>query len=457
DGEVAAVAAAFADIAESGTGAVTAKVTTAVALSDSAREELTKKLAKMAGKDVELTVRLSPALPRRFRGDAGRLRQVLGNLLGNAIKFTAHGSIHLDAAAGNLRNDGRMEVRIRIEDSGVGISPEAQALLFRPFAQADSSTARRFGGTGLGLAICKSLVEAMGGQIGVTSQEGAGSTFEAAVFFQPELNAPRVTVPHAAKLRSLVVVPNARLRGVLREQLSDWGFAVAEAGDLRLEGELPEVVLCDESAWAAGGGPQSRASQTKVVVLRPVVASATDLNAPLPGATAIVRLPPRPSQLAHTLEQALAGGGGEARRSVPVASGALAGGAQARVLLVEDNPVNQMIASKMLQKLGVTVSVAGDGREAIDITAREQFDLVLMDCQMPEVDGFEATAAIRAREAQQGVAAGRIPIVALTASALPGDREKTLAAGMDDHVSKPVTSTALRNAIERWVRRASGG
>ncbi|MDX2192577.1 MAG: PAS domain-containing protein [Gemmatimonadales bacterium] len=288
--------------------------------------ELFRQRAEPSG--LSLTAELDPAIPARLAGDEGRLRQVLLNLVGNAVKFTHDGGVEVRASVQAEDADGLL-LRVEVEDSGIGLAPAAAARLFQPFEQADASTTRRYGGTGLGLTICRQLVAMMGGTIGVTSEEGIGSTFT---------------------------------------------FTVR-------------------------------------------LGRAEDAGAP----EAAVAAP------------------------APVTTGAALAGA--RVLLAEDHPINRMVALELLQPLGVLVDVAEDGAQAVQAAGRTAYDLVLMDCQMPVLDGFEAATAIRAAEG----AGRRVPIVALTANAMRGDRERCLAAGMDDHVAKPVTRQALLEALGRWL------
>jgi CheY-like chemotaxis protein len=282
-------------------------------------------------KGLNLCADVDPAVPAALVGDAGRLRQVLLNLVGNALKFTAQGEVGIRVTLEEESAEGAL-LRVEVRDTGIGIAPEMQVRLFEPFTQADASTTRRYGGTGLGLAIARRLVEAMGGQIGVESTPGQGSTFW------------------------------------LTLRLARSGVA----GD---------VIVAPASLGPAGVGPQGR---------------------------------------------------------------------RGRILVAEDNAINRLVAAGLLQSLGYTVETAEDGRQAMEAVERDHYDLVLMDLHMPELDGFAATAAIRERERAAG--RGRhTPIVALTADALAGDAEKSRAAGMDDHLSKPVTRERLAEVVEDWI------
>jgi PAS domain S-box-containing protein len=296
---------------------------------------------RAAAKRLPIAVKIAEGLPRVFRGDSARLRQILMNLVGNAVKFAERGAIviRVDRAAGP--GDAGM-LRFEVSDEGIGVAPDAQAQIFDAFAQADGSTSRRYGGTGLGLAICRQLVHLMGGMIGVDSQPGQGATF----WFTLRLEASSGAVP-------------------------------------------------------VGGASVSS-----------VAAADTPHDAPALDASGV------------------------------------------RVLLAEDNPVNRQVALAMLRSLGLAADTAVNGREAVEATARQAYDLVLMDCQMPELDGFAATAAIRLRDAAAGSA--RVPIVALTANAMTGDREACIAGGMDDYLSKPFTRAQLQEMLHKWVSGPEG-
>jgi signal transduction histidine kinase/ActR/RegA family two-component response regulator len=285
-------------------------------------------------KGIAFSARVAPTVPTSLRGDPTRLRQIVVNLAGNAIKFTNQGGVFLRATIDPAAADDAAAcgLRFEVQDTGIGIPAETRKLLFEPFRQADGSTTRKYGGTGLGLAICRRLVEMMGGQIGVESQVGKGSTF--------------------------------------------WFTATFETDELGTIVDLP--------------------------VLAPASATAT----PLP-----------------------------------------ASASASRILLAEDNAVNREVALRMLGRLGYQVDHVEDGRGAIEAARRRVYDAILMDCQMPDVDGFEATAAIR----QLGGPSARTPIIALTASAMHGDRERCLASGMDDYITKPVRRAALADALRRWV------
>jgi PAS domain S-box-containing protein len=425
---------------------------------------------KASDKGLELICHIEARPPCWLRGDPGRLRQVLLNLAGNAIKFTERGEVVVCARLEEQGPDGAV-VRCEVRDTGTGIPAEVQPGLFSSFTQADASTTRKFGGTGLGLAISKRLVGLMGGEIGLTSEPGRGSTF----LFTVRL-AKGEAIPPAPRrdgvlrgLRALVVDDNATNRMVLTHNLGGWGMRVAEASGgaealaaLRSAEEAFDLALLDfqmpemdglelarrikaDPALAAvrlimltslgvrGQREQARAAGIEGYLIKPVrLAQLYDcLATVMTAAEALPSAPARPTA------------DGE-RRPPPAGHGP-------RVLLAEDNAVNQTLALRMLEKLGCRVDVVGTGREAVAAVARGDYALVFMDCQMPEMDGFEATAAIRRGE----TGSRRLPIIALTASAMQGDREACLAAGMDDYLSKPLGLSDMERMLRRWQDNAT--
>jgi two-component system, sensor histidine kinase and response regulator len=417
-------------------------------------------------KEIELLAHRYPGLPPAVRGDPTRLRQVLVNLVSNAVKFTTDGEVVLRAKP--VRVDGDQAViRFEVSDSGIGIAPEDQARMFDPFSQADSSTTRRFGGTGLGLAIVRQLVDLMGGELGCESKVDHGSTF----WFELPLgvsedDAPLrpMRLPDFESLRALVVDDNATNRLILRQQLSSWGMQPDEAEDapraleqLRAaagRGEAYDLIVLDLNMPGMDGLELARAVHTDPTIsaakmfllsssgrVDPAVASEAGLSATL-------SKPVRQSELFNCLLGGLQQGEGAAAADPePVETSAeptIAG----RVLLVEDNKMNQLVATRILDKLGLTVEVAENGRRALDALDAHRFDAVLMDCQMPEMDGYEATGEIRRREVESGE---HLPVIAMTAAAMDGDREICLAAGMDDYITKPVRPDDLLTALRRWI------
>lgn len=426
-----------------------------------------------------------PRLPTQLRGDPARLRQVLINLVSNAIKFTDHGEVVLEVAllpappageasgAGECLEPSEVLVRFEVRDTGVGIEKEGIGRLFQPFSQVHDP-ARGYGGTGLGLAFAKRLVEAMGGTIGVESTPGKGSTF----WFTARLGDPVTTPkesprppPELSGRRVLVAAANAASRSYVGALLTAVGafhvLAGSGAAALRLleegaaAGKPFDAVLLDPTLEDMNGGALARAFDGDPHLPRARLVAMTypgqRLEVPEGRLAAHVAKPVRRTELIASLSAALdgppstrgrpeaharyhsRGGGGSAR----------VGEARPRVLLVEDNAVNQRVALMMVQKRGYDVDVASNGLEAIESTARSAYDAVLMDCQMPKLDGFSATAHIRAREG----AGKRTPIIAMTANAGPGAREKCLAAGMDDYVSKPVSAEELDRVLNRWAPR----
>ncbi len=524
-------------------------------------------------KGVELVTSVANDLPA-LRGDPTRLRQVLLNLVSNALKFTDRGEVVLRVEGGGTAG-ARAEIRVEVRDTGIGISPEGQGRLFRPFSQVHAGDVGQFGaGSGLGLALSKQIVLAMDGTIGVTSEPGRGSTFHVTVMLERRAAvADRSAIPRVdmAGRRVLGAVPNASSRACLAEMMAPLGLAVASAVDaesavaaLRAAGEgydvllldaglpgaselmraldgdealatLPVVLLAypgqrweepgdgsasDAGAVTAGGArprspitmggsssrPSARSSaraSTRVVagLAKPVrqthlhaclftlMGSAVEtvtgstmsasMSAPTAAAPAANGAPESrrggpPSRRTGSARlssaeaaRAVTPGGLAASRGVtpvpaPVLTPAL--GARPRVLLVEDNSVNQRVGKLMMEKRGYAVEVAGDGYEAVEATARTAFAAVLMDCHMPRLDGYSATLEIRRRDAAPGVQSGvhagappraRVPIIAMTANAGPGARERCLAAGMDDYIAKPVTAEALDEVLRRWVPGAS--
>jgi signal transduction histidine kinase/DNA-binding response OmpR family regulator len=413
-------------------------------------------------KGLELTTTIDATLPHRLHGDPGRLRQVLSNLLSNAIKFTDQGYIAVTVSPSSTP-DGLPLLHFEVCDSGIGIARDYQRRIFDAFTQADGSTTRRYGGTGLGLTISSELVRAMGGQIGVDSSVGHGSTFW---FTLPlEEAQPDERPQPLAKLagtRLLVLDAEPRQRDYLVRRLASWGCAitaVASAGD----------ALAMARTAARDGQPYRLAilaDATPGPTTATLISALRDLIPDLPialispqgkncqieandelGIDACMNRPLRKSQMEKCLLDLLGDPQPAAEESAVDAVNAL------HVLVAEDNPINQKVATSMLRKLACTVDIATTGREAVERMQTQEYALVLMDCQMPEMDGFEATAAIR----QMRGRAARTPIVAMTAHAMPSDRQRCLAAGMDDYLTKPISLDRLRGILDRWRGHSAHG
>jgi signal transduction histidine kinase/DNA-binding response OmpR family regulator/HPt (histidine-containing phosphotransfer) domain-containing protein len=436
-------------------------------------EEVVELLATTARqRRLELSCFVSPALPPMVAGDPGRLRQVLTNLLGNAIKFTEHGEVALRVEDAGEQG-GRVLVRFEVADTGIGIAADARGRLFQPFSQADTSTTRRYGGTGLGLVICKRLVELMGGQIGFDSEIGKGSVFRFTVPLAPRPGAARATDDMLAvpgTVRILCVDDNATNRLIIDRLGRSWGLDVESAGSgvealARLRSardgrRLHRVVITDLLMPEMDGIELIRRIKSDPDLAAVAVVVLTSLGmrddverARAAGAVACLTKPARAAVLHSLLRKLL--GAEEARETAPNPAPPLPEGeplaSGLRVLLAEDNRVNQEIARRQLQRLGVEVDVAGDGAAAVEAVARGGYDLVLMDCQMPVMSGYDATGEIRRREAGSG---RHVPVIAMTANAMAGDREECLRAGMDDYIAKPVKIDALRAVVARWTAGA---
>ncbi|MBE2214526.1 MAG: PAS domain S-box protein [Opitutaceae bacterium] len=435
-------------------------------------EETIELLAPRAqSKSLELVGLIDPAAPRLLRGDPGRLRQVLTNLVANAIKFTHEGEVVVRVSAVDA-DDTRARLRFTVSDTGIGIEPEAQKKLFHAFTQADASTTRRFGGTGLGLAICRQLVELMGGEISVASEPGAGSCFQFEIQLtrQPGQPSARPAPAAAPGARILVAVRNHALAAHVSGLLCQWHFepVVAdspEAALARLDDPAAAPVALalvdtaldrrDPSAVSRTIAARTTGPAVPCVLLTTVTQPLDSEDLRLAGAVAAVNKPVRQSQLFDIIATLLVG----ARDAAPETGtrGDRPGDARRarlRILLAEDNVTNQQVALGHLEKLGCRADVVANGLEALEAIERIAYDVVLMDCMMPEMDGFAATAAVRERERQPGSILAdrpRLTIIALTANAMIGDRERCLAAGMDDYVSKPVRVTDLRRALDAAV------
>jgi len=423
-------------------------------------------------KGLELLCLIRHDVPTALRGDPGRLRQVLTNLVGNAVKFTEKGEVVLRVTLDESAEEAAL-VRFEVRDTGIGIDGELKPRLFQSFVQADGSASRRYGGTGLGLAISKRLVSLMGGSIDVDSRPGRGSTFWFNVRLERQAEAAAVAAPSArlAGRRVLVVDDNATNRQILRHQLGYWGLRVtavesgprglalmqqaAAAGtgyDLAiLDMKMPEM---DGLALARAIKQETALTSVRLVLLTSFGQRGHGAEASKIGIAAYLTKPVDEADLYDCLVEVL--DEARARRAPhlvtrhslreqrpPVA---------AHVLVAEDNEVNQKVAVKILEKLGYRVELAETGKEALAACARRRYDAVLMDGQMPGMDGYEATRRIRERETRGG---RRVPIIAMTASAMKGDREKCLEAGMDDYITKPVTPDSLEEVLRKWVGAAT--
>jgi two-component system sensor histidine kinase/response regulator len=421
-------------------------------------------------KGLELLCLIRHDVPSALRGDPGRLRQVLTNLVGNAVKFTEKGEVVLRVTLADSVEDA-VKVRFEVRDTGIGIDPALKPRLFQSFVQGDGSATRRYGGTGLGLAISKRLVSLMGGEIDVDSRPGRGSTFHFSARFlrQAPVAAERPPVARLAGRRVLVVDDNATNRQILRQQLGYWGMRVSavESGAIALAalqqaaagGGSFDLAILDMKMPEMDGLTLARAIKgigsldgLRLVLLTSFGQRGHGAEAARIGISAYLTKPVDEGDLYDCLAEVL---GGDRRSQVPhlVTRHSLREARQpasAHLLVAEDNEVNQKVAVRILEKLGYTVEVAENGREAVEACERTRYDAVLMDVQMPGMDGYEATRLIREREAD----GRRTPIVAMTANAMKGDREKCLEAGMDDYASKPVTPAELEAVLSRWIRPA---
>ena len=414
-------------------------------------------------KKLELCAPMDDAVPPALIGDQLRLRQVLLNLLSNAIKFTDAGEVVLRVTVDSPPAAKTAVVRFEVRDTGIGISPSAQAKLFESFTQADNSTTRRFGGTGLGLAICKRLVELMGGKIGLSSVLGDGSTFW---FYVPlEVSGAAVAKPAAIESlkdrRVLVVDDNGTNRSILKQQLAKIGMNVtcAASGPEAIEemlfsarqGRPFELGILDLHMPGMNGltlAARMREEKTVGPLRLMMLTSDRDREQ----ATAARELDVRIFLVKPVKQARLIQAVGEMFGSVPKPEVGPAWTGQlnnARILVVEDNQTNQHVIVLRLEKLGCTVQIANDGREAVAAAVAILFDAILMDCEMPVMDGFEATEKIRASVGH------RVPIIALTANAMDGERERCIAAGMDDYLSKPVRAKDLLQKLQYWIGRSS--
>ncbi len=423
-------------------------------------------------KEIELAGLIESSVPARLRGDAGRIRQVLTNLLGNAIKFTEVGEVTVRVSC-DVETEQECELRFKVSDTGIGISPETQKKLFKAFAQADSSTTRKFGGTGLGLAISRQLVEKMGGEIGVESVIGKGSTFWFTVRLRksPSLQCTLDNDHRLVNMRALIVDDNAVSGQFIHEQIVGWkmrnGIATTGAEALsRLhratrEGDPYLLAIIDQQMPGMDGMALAREikadptiSDTRLILLASFGKRVNLEELRASGFTDCCFKPVVQSNLFGCLTNAL----GAAPATLPYSpaeqrqpSSLIPQRQKARVLIAEDNPVNQLVALGQLKQLGYTADTASNGRAALDALERTHYDIILMDCQMPEIDGYEATRRIRIRN-------GGFPqpyIIAMTAHAMTGDSEKCLAAGMNDYVSKPVVLEMLAAALARGTEVAT--
>ena len=437
-------------------------------------EEVSQLFAEHAhAKGLEFVHVLPPDLPRAVRGDPGRLRQVLSNLVGNAIKFTEKGEVCVRAHPVEDK-DGIVCVRFEVEDTGIGIPPETLPRLFDSFSQADGSTTRRYGGTGLGLAISRQLVELMAGEVGVESTEGKGSCFWFTAHFaraQPR-EAGDGDSPHGlAGLRVLVVDDNPTNREVLETELEAWGleYESAEAGGPALErlraaaaGSRPfQLAILDMMMPGMDGLDLARNIRADPALAKLPLVMLTSVGAvDDPAARAAARIDAwlsKPVRQSHLFEALLAvTRERDLRPPSPRNEEAAPFEARyrGRVLLVEDNRINQEVARDLLELLGLEVRVACDGVEAVEAAGRAAYDLILMDCQMPRLDGYDATRALRRAEQDEG--RPHTPVIAMTAHALQGDREACLAAGMDDYLPKPFKVQQLQEILDRWMPPVRG-
>ncbi len=423
-------------------------------LAEIAEETCTLLAAKAHAKNLELNLFVAPDLIPQRLGDPTRIRQVLTNLVGNAVKFTETGEVTV-----TLQRGEHDQVRFEVRDTGIGMSPEVREKLFQPFNQADVSTTRRFGGTGLGLTISKRLVEMMGGEIGVESVEGEGSTFWFTLPLPPTQSYQAPPTAELAGKHALIVDDNATNRRIVASYLGHFGMTSATAEDglqaleiLRRDSGFDVVILDMHMPRLDGAGlAEAMQNDPKLAALpRVLLSSGTTLKEAERrrlGITQCLLKPVRRDTLRRLLRETLAGDDASRPKTDTAkkpASPTACDWQGRRILVAEDNPVNAKLIDTLLTKIGLEAVIVENGRLALETLEQERFDLVLMDCQMPEMDGYEATRRLR----ESGC---RLPVIALTAHAGEGEREKCLAAGMDDYLAKPLRRPQLIATLERFL------
>ncbi len=424
-------------------------------------------------KGLELACHIPPGVPDELVGDPGRLRQIVVNLVGNAIKFTDRGEVVVRVTTESL-TEADARLRFSVTDTGIGIPEEKRETIFGAFTQADGSTTRKYGGTGLGLTISSQLVEMMGGRIWIESEPGRGSTFHFTARFglqrERSVSPTMVRAVALTDLPVLVVDDHQVSRRIFEEMLARWGMrpTAVESGEAALDalerardaGTPFHLVLLDahlpgmdDFALADRIHHSSDSATTKLILLASLGRRGDGARCRETGIAAYLMKPVAASELLDAIVTVLGSAGtGDSRPPLVTSHSLRERRRRLRILLAEDNQVNRTLAVRMLEKRGHGVTVACNGKEALDLATRERFDVVLMDVQMPLMGGFEATAAIREREKRTGL---HLPIIALTAHAMKGDRERSLEAGMDGYVSKPIDARRLFQAIESVV--AGGG
>ncbi len=430
-------------------------------------EEVAELLAAGAQrKGLEIAAHVSKDVPAFVRCDRERLRQILTNIAGNAVKFTDRGEVVLRVEVVGTE-ESRIQLRFSVKDTGIGIPRFLQAKLFEAFSQVDGSLTRRHGGTGLGLAICRQLVTMMGGEIGLESEVGAGSCFWFTLPVPVSTTVPERWISPAPRARTLIVDDNETNRAILEDLLEAWGMpseSVASGPDaLELlterakEGAPFELALIDYQMPIMHGGELARRirqnprfAKLRVVVLASL--SGAELTDARPYIDEALTKPVRQKELRHVVDRVLstdrpvdetASDGGPSQESSR--RGRFSG--SPKLLVAEDNPVNQLVLLEVLRELGCEADVVETGSAALEAIAKNDYPVVLMDCQMPELDGYAATRMLRASDSPKA----KIPVVAVTAHAVQGDRERALEAGMDDYVTKPVTPQSLMKVLSRWL------
>ena len=441
--------------------------------------------SRAAEKNIELAFDIEGGIPAKLMGDSTRIRQVLVNLVGNGVKFTQQGEVVVNvrstSSPDNLDDaDQTWLLHFSVRDTGIGIPPDRMSRMFKAFSQADASTTRQYGGTGLGLAISKRLVELMGGKLWVESVANKGSTFNFSIPFLPAPKTVRPVsqspAPELKQARVLIVDDNLTNCRILKLQTAKWGMipTTAQSGAEALArlsaGEGFDVAILDMQMPAMDGVMLANEirklpahAQLPIVLLTSMGIRADAPEVAGAKLAAFLNKPVKPGKLREALIHIVSGSKATSSQARPAAGKkldpTLAARLPLRIMVCDDNVINQKVAQRILAQMGYQASVTNNGREAVDALERERFDLVFMDLQMPELNGLEATQAIRERQQQTSQFPNFTPpviVIAMTASAMVGDRDKCLACGMDDYISKPVRPEDVRTAIERWGGKIQG-